>query len=207
MPAPVGAAVSHRLGRLSKELSASQTKAVGSGSLAIRRSVERELHRVAPSGRLRNVGARGAKLGVRYDIKGTKNPTSLIRAIGPWQIIENDTRPHIIVAKRLGRGQGRTAAASRAGTVSAFGGTSRGVFGALVASTRTARNGAVLRRAGSAALGGALASAAGGPRPYAFHPGTKGKKAFSKGVRAGVPDAKRAVTREIALAAKRGMTG
>lgn len=204
---PVGAAISHRLAKVAQELAAAEKRAVGAGSLAIRRSVEKERGRVAPSGRLRNVGKNGSKLGVRYDIKGTRNPTSLIRATGPWQLIEHNTKPHIIVAKRLGRGQGRTDRARGAGAVSAFGGTSRGVFGSLIASTRTTRTGAVLTRAGSAALGGGVASAAGGPRPYAFHPGTRGKGTFAKGVRAGIPDAKKAVSREFALAAKRGMTG
>lgn len=205
--APVGKAVAHRLGRVSSEMQRAQRTSVGSGSLALRRSVEHERNRVAPSGRLRNVGRSGAKLGVRYDIKGTRNPTALIRATGPWQIIENNTSPHVIVAKRLGRGQGRTSRARLAGSVSAFGGTSRGVFGSLIASTRTTRTGAVLTRAGSVALGGKLAAAAGGPRPYAFHPGTRGKKPFDKGIERGIAPAKKAVSRELFMAAKRGMNG
>jgi hypothetical protein len=204
--APVGKAVAHRLTRVSNELRRAQRSSVGAGSLALRRSVEQERSRVAPSGRLRNVGRNGAKLGVRYDIKGTNNPTALIRATGPWQIIENRTSAHIIVAKRLGRGQGRTSRARLAGSVSAFGGSSRGVFGSLIASTRTNRSGAVLTRAGSAALGGKLAAAAGRPRPYAFHPGTTGKKPFAKGIDRGITPAKKAVSRELAMAAKRGMT-
>ena len=37
------------------------------------------------------VGRRGAKLGVRYDMTGDSE--ALLRATGPWQFIERDTKP------------------------------------------------------------------------------------------------------------------
>lgn len=66
----------------------------------------------APS-RLRGVGRAGAKLGVRYTIRGSEmNPSAQLRATGPWQLIEKDTKPHRIGPKkrrggsRSGRGGG-----------------------------------------------------------------------------------------------------
>lgn len=57
--------------------------------------------------RLSGVGKKGAKLNVRYDIKGAKNPTALVRATGPWPLIERDTKPHDIPKARGKRGQVR----------------------------------------------------------------------------------------------------
>lgn len=60
----------------------------------------------APSQRLRNVGKRGARLGVWWDVKDFgANTIGVIRATGPWQIIEWDTAPHQIPRQRR---RGRT---------------------------------------------------------------------------------------------------
>jgi hypothetical protein len=41
----------------------------------------------------------GAKVGARYEIlKGGDHPAAIIRATGPMQIIESDTKPHVIKA-------------------------------------------------------------------------------------------------------------
>ena len=50
---------------------------------------------------------RGAKLGVGFDVKGDTNPTALVKARGPWQIIANPTRPHDISPRVRGRGKAR----------------------------------------------------------------------------------------------------
>ena len=56
---------------------------------------------------LSNVGS-GARVGARYDIKGTQNPTALIRATGPLHLLDNPTSPHRITAKqRRGRRRNR----------------------------------------------------------------------------------------------------
>lgn len=77
---------------------------VRTGALLVVTSIRRELHRAAPSGRLSGVGKRGARLSVGFDPpKSDVNPTALVRARGPWQLIENSTRPHVIVPKRRRR--------------------------------------------------------------------------------------------------------
>lgn len=48
---------------------------------------------------LKNVGRRGAKVGVRYDIKGSENPTALVRWYGPVHLVNNPTRRHEITPK------------------------------------------------------------------------------------------------------------
>ena len=46
--------------------------------------------------RLSGVGRRGARLGVRYDVKGRINPSALIRVTGPYHLAEHDTSAHDI---------------------------------------------------------------------------------------------------------------
>jgi hypothetical protein len=43
------------------------------------------------NGKLRGVGKKGAKIGVRYDLVGE---TALVRATGPFHLIERDTKAH-----------------------------------------------------------------------------------------------------------------
>jgi len=85
-----------------------------------------------------------AKVGARYDIKGSTNPVALIRATGPLQILESDTKAHPIVA-----GSGRR--------------------------TR--------RRKGAKALLTPY-----GPRASVQHPGTTGKKTWSRAIDSAVRD-------------------
>jgi hypothetical protein len=76
---------------------------VGKSALMVKKSVQAELVRVGVrGGRLRGVGKKGARIGVRYDVKGTKNPTALVRATGPFHLIERGTKPHTITPKKKG---------------------------------------------------------------------------------------------------------
>ena len=63
---------------------------------------------VTGDGRLSGVGKKGAKVGARYDVKGSTNPTALITATGPMQLIERDTKAHTIPKPRR-RGRKRYA--------------------------------------------------------------------------------------------------
>lgn len=56
------------------------------------------------NGKLRGVGKRGAKIGVRYDVAGAK---ALVRATGPFQLIERDTKAHRIPKVRGARARKR----------------------------------------------------------------------------------------------------
>lgn len=103
--------------------------------------------------RLSNVG-RGARVGARYDVRGTQNPTALVYATGPLHLLDNPTRPHQITPK-VKKGRSR---ASRAAFYNAiFGG--EGGFG----SARPLRTPY-------------------GPRYRVQHPGTKGKRTWQRSI-------------------------
>jgi len=77
-------------------ISRARSQAIRNAALKAKNVQLDELDKVSRTRSLRNVGKKGAKLGVRYDIKGTKNPTVLVTANGPWQLIEGDTKAHRI---------------------------------------------------------------------------------------------------------------
>lgn len=79
---------------------------VRKAALLVKTSVVSEMGGVKS---LRGVGRKGARIGVRFDVKGTGNPTALVRATGPFHLLERDTKPHEITPKRkqalkIGRG-------------------------------------------------------------------------------------------------------
>ncbi len=72
--------------------------------------------------RLRNVGKKGAKLGVRYTIRGEgSNVSALVKATGPWPLIEENIPAHLIGPKKKKRG----ARSGRGGGVVVNGGVFR----------------------------------------------------------------------------------
>lgn len=73
----------------------------------IKRSVEGQLVLAGVrSGKLRGVGKRGARVGVRYDF-GNRRQSVLVRATGPFQLLERNTKPHRIPKERGGRARKR----------------------------------------------------------------------------------------------------
>lgn len=73
-------------------------------ALLVKTSVMGELGGVT---RLRGVGKRGAKIGVRFDVKPGNNPSARVRATGPFHLIESDTKPHKVTPKGKGRNKRR----------------------------------------------------------------------------------------------------
>lgn len=67
----------------------------------LKRSVQGTLRVAAPRGRL-NVGKKGAKVGVRYDIEPKK---ATVRMTGPAHLLESDTKAHRIPRGKVGRGR------------------------------------------------------------------------------------------------------
>lgn len=95
-----------RLRRLPIELRSAQTTSLARAAFAAKRSIQ---HQSGYADRLSGVGQRGARLNVRYDIKGHGlNAAALIRATGPFHLLERDTKPHEIRPK--GRRSGKLAA-------------------------------------------------------------------------------------------------
>jgi hypothetical protein len=105
----------------------------------------------------------GSKWSVGFDIKGKYKPTALVRIRGPFQLVERDTKLHVIAARRLAS---RTAARRRLGEIAlAGGGVSFGQF--RNTKTGTGKKALVIN---------------GSPRAYAVHKGTKGKFIFRDSV-------------------------
>lgn len=87
------------------ELARAQQRGIRAGALAVTRSIRAETAQATGGdSRLSGVGRRGARVGARYDVKGVTNPTALIRATGPFQLIEHDTSAHPIRPRRRRRG-------------------------------------------------------------------------------------------------------
>src|SRR5690242_12676640 len=74
-------------------------------ALAVKTSVLAQMQAAGvDNGKLRGVGKRGAKVGVRYDIA---NNRALVRATGPFQLLERDTKAHQIPRVRGARARKR----------------------------------------------------------------------------------------------------
>lgn len=90
-----------KLGEAQAAVSAVPTTGVTAASQLVKRNILA----ITP-GRLRGVGKRGGKLGVRYKIVNRgPEAESFIKATGPFQLIERDTKAHGIPRDRT---RGRT---------------------------------------------------------------------------------------------------
>lgn len=155
---------------------ATARRANDAAAKAVEKSVLLSMRTVAPTGRLRNVGKTGAPLTTRiYKAGSAEQPQSVLKAVGPWQFIENDTKAHVILPKSFGSRRTRRQIAE-------------GLF-TRAAGRRLSRG----RRTGGDAFIGAQHAGAlktpRGPRVYVRHPGTKGKHPWKHGVERGAPAA------------------
>lgn len=118
--------------------------------------MEAERRAATSTGRLRNVGRAGARLTVRYDVRDAAPGHSVaeLKAGGPWQLIENAARPHIISSRRA---RGSAARRGRAG-----------LLGPVMPGSTGGGRSAVIRTPW-------------GARRYVRHPGTRGKRPWRKG--------------------------
>jgi len=123
----------------------------------------------------------GLKLGVGYDIKGRENATAFIygRPQGAWKVLEYGTQPHII-----GLGKGAT---SRLISYALGGGPNKRARGQLNRQLRK-------QKALFANTGPGSKSARGGGYSHPIarpiqHPGTSGKRTFTRGARRAEPRA------------------
>jgi len=83
-----------KFGLLAKGLAGLEKEVLLQGGLIVKRSVQAQLVAAgAGSGRLRGVGKKGAKVGVRVDPLGR---AVLVRATGPVHLLESKTRAHRI---------------------------------------------------------------------------------------------------------------
>lgn len=102
----VNAKALDRLNKLPSAVVQANKKAVERAAFAMKTSVQRQR---GFTSRLRGVGRSGARVGVRYDVRGVKNPTAIVRATGPFHLIESDTKAHEIAPRSRRRGGGKRA--------------------------------------------------------------------------------------------------
>lgn len=93
-----------KLGKAAEAVDRSSDIGIKSASARMKRTIEGSRDRVTGDGRLS--GAGNANLGVSYTLRPG---SALVKATGPWQLIENDTRSAGIVTGRVGRVKGRGA--------------------------------------------------------------------------------------------------
>jgi hypothetical protein len=77
---------------------------VAKAALFVTTAIRTQTKQVVPSMRLSGVGRSGAKIGAGFDLIGVANPTALVRARGPFHLIERDTKPHTISPRARRRG-------------------------------------------------------------------------------------------------------
>lgn len=85
--------------QLGPELQAAQTRGIRQGALAVTTAIRAEIRADTGDMRLSGVGRRGARVGARFDVKGTVNPTAIVTATGPLHLIERSTQPHPITPR------------------------------------------------------------------------------------------------------------
>lgn len=153
--------LSAQLDRVGKAIEDSKTPALKAATTVMTVSIVKYRdNAVGSDGRMSHV--KNGKLGVKTTVLES---SGTVEAIGPWQLIEFDTRAHQETGKlpKIG-GRGATRARKQRDLNIAFGAT--GAFSG-VRPLRTPF----------------------GPRYRVQHPGTKGKHPFRKGVEAGEPAA------------------
>lgn len=84
-----------KLARLPDAVKRAEKAGVRAAALAATTIIRQNVNAVVPGGKLRGVGKAGAKVGVGFDVKGTNNPTALVSARGPLQLVESPTKPHV----------------------------------------------------------------------------------------------------------------
>lgn len=95
--------VIRRLGLVAGDLARIQGE--GARQIAQRQSslATANMKRISGDGRLSGVGKRGAKVGVQMRRRGQSNWQ--VRATGPWQLVEGNTKAHSLNRRRARRGR------------------------------------------------------------------------------------------------------
>lgn len=136
----------------------------------VKASVKGQLTAAGVGSRLSGVGTKGARIGVRDDgIKGTVNPTAVVRMYGPAHLIENPTKAHslgrrtgFVYKRQLNDSANARSKFKRVKTDQTFDRAGKGKY--------------VKFPDGSVRLAASV-----------IHPGTKGKQPWAKGVNAAKP--------------------
>lgn len=183
-----------KLAKTVQEIEGINARAVKDAALVTKDIYERNLRRdIGADQRLS--GRNNAKVGARFDVKGTKNPTALVRAVGPAQLVESPSDAHVIFAgryvnerrTRVGRALGQQLDRRVDAALAFGGGFGRGGFRAQVRYIRNRQKDAG-GRAKALNIGGSRGDSNGSPRAWVFHPGVRqGKRTWARSVEESVP--------------------
>jgi hypothetical protein len=99
--------LSASVGATAAALRVAQKVGVQKAALHMTTSIRTEITMATGDGRLSGVGRRGAKVGAGFDVKGSVDPTALIKPKGPLWLVENDTGAHRIPRSRSRRARRR----------------------------------------------------------------------------------------------------
>lgn len=89
----------NKLQLAARALPDAQRKGIAEAALFVTQTVR---HQPGYTTRLSGVGAKGAKVSVRYDVL-PRGQAAVVYARGPFHFVERDTKPHEIRPKRRGR--------------------------------------------------------------------------------------------------------
>ena len=160
-------------------------QAVGAACLVYKNTMMREVAKdIGPERRLTNFGSQtqrrqgGLRIGVGYDVKGRANAVGLVkgRPPGAWKVLEYGTQPHII-----GMGKGAT---GRLITYALTGGPNKRARGQLRRQQRKFKP--LFANTGPGSTTGKGGYSHPVNKPIA-HPGTRGKRTFSRAATQGEP--------------------
>lgn len=99
-------AAAHKFERLAKDIGTLQKRTLNEMAITVKRNVTAAMAAAgAGTGKLRGVGRKGARIGVRYD--QTAGGAVLVRATGPFHLLESDTKAHRIPLQRGARARKR----------------------------------------------------------------------------------------------------
>lgn len=149
-------------------------------------------------------GAKNAKLGVNYQMARTGAAQAVVRALGPWQLVNNPTSRHLILARALGTRNTAKAVTSQLGARAAFGGSGRRMFQGSQREFVGSKK-AISEGRGTTAKRALLTPR--GLRAYAFHPGTSGKRTWQRGIAASEGDVVRELRSVASTAVQKAMKG
>lgn len=160
-----------KMNKLAATYAASGTDIVTASARAYTNAIRSEINSVTSGGKLRGVGKRGSRVGVRYTIQAsTERPSAVVQATGPLQLIERDTKAH-----NIPKTEGSRRLRTQAGRLS----KKREATG-----RNTSRSARRVLKIGERYVTGPVR-----------HPGTRGKHPFERGV---IRSERKAITDSIA---------
>lgn len=182
MPANFAGQMRRKTTGMATRISGASRTSVARAGQQVKRAVENTLDRDVPGRVLKRVGKKGARLSVAVQVRDNRSDSAAtVRAVGPWQIINNPAKPHKIYRKGARqKGKGARAANRQA------------IYNELFGAT-------------GAYTGGALKFPGDEFRHVVDHPGHDGKQTWQRGVAAGRPQAEQTMRRSTRDALIEGM--